>query len=247
MVNKAAFGVGVIVLLAAVGIGVLIGMQIGGASGAGLDSPGDATPTPRADRTAIPTATAEPTATATPTPTMTAQYTDVPPRVFNEQNVTEQILTEINEHRQAEGLDTLSASGATSETLRRMADRHSDAMAREGRVIHTIDGQSSADRYRDNNLYGQCEMRSAGGGYIESADNNRFEAIGYTVAGQPYSDDGQRRFNGNDSQVAHAIVSDWLDSDIYRDRLTLANANRVGIGVEITNTGNVYATVNVCS
>ncbi|MFC6976199.1 CAP domain-containing protein [Halomicroarcula sp. GCM10025709] len=247
MVNKAAFGVGVIVLLAAVGIGVLIGMQIGGASGTGLATPGEETATPTSERTAIPTATTTPTATGTPTPTATAQYTDVPARTFNEQNVSEYILQYLNERRQAAGLDTLSASGSTSDRLHRMAERHSDAMAREGRVIHTIDGQSSADRYRDNNLYGRCEMRSAGGGYIESADNNRFEAIGHTVAGQPYTDDGQRRFHGNDSQVARALVTNWNDSDIYHDRLTLENANRVGIGVEVTNTGNVYATVNVCS
>ncbi|WP_324757618.1 CAP domain-containing protein [Haloarcula sp. GH36] len=246
MVNKAAFVVGIIVLLAAVGIGVLIGMQIGGASGSGVVSPGEETPAPTSEPTESPTAMPS-TATGTPTPTMTAQYTTVPTRSFNEQNITDHVLQYINAERQAAGLDNLSASGATSEQLRQMAGSHSEAMAREGRVVHTIDGQSSADRYRNNNLYGRCEMRSDGGGYIESADNNRFEAIGKTVAGQPYTDKGQRRFHGNDTQVARALVEDWNNSDIYRDRLTLENANRVGIGVQVTNTGNVYATVNVCS
>jgi uncharacterized protein YkwD len=247
MVNKAAFGVGVIVLMAAVGIGVLIGMQIGGAAGSGIVSSDEGTPTPTADQTPISTVTQTQTATPAPTPTQTAQYTDVPARLFNEQNISRYVLQEINAQRGADGLDPLTASGATSERLHSMAEKHSEAMAREGRVIHTLDGESSAERYQSNNLYEQCEMRSAGGGYIISADNNRFEAIGKTVAGQPYSQDGQRRFHGNDSQVAQALVDDWFDSGIYSDRLMLQNAKRVGIGVELTATGNVYATVNVCS
>ncbi|MFC7250067.1 CAP domain-containing protein [Halomicroarcula sp. GCM10025324] len=249
MVNKGIIVVGIIVLLSAVGVGALIGMQVGGGGPAPVADGGtDETPTGNDGdapaETETPTQQDEPAATETET-----ERTPISPRQFNDGNMTEYIEQFINEERQSAGLDPLQLTGPTAKQLDDLAVDHSNGMAAEGRVIHTIDNESSADRYKNYGLYDACVFKSTEGSYLVRADNpeqNQFEAIGMAVAGQTYEVDGEQRFLDSDRAVAQAIVDDWMASNIYRDRLMLPGTERLGVGVTITNTGNVYATANVC-
>jgi len=117
-------------------------------------------------------------------------------------------------------------------------------MADVGRVRHTIDEDTSADRYRQYDLYDTCRFQVES--YIENAEDNDLEVIGRTYAGQEYPDNGTQKFNANDTAVADALTEDWLSSPVFHDRLTYENAGRIGVGVTVTNTGVVYATVNIC-
>ena len=254
MVNKGIIVVGIIVLLSAVGVGTLIGMQIGGdgpapAVGDG-GAPDEPTQTPTGNdndgtaATETPTSEDEPDATETET-----EQTPIPPWEFNGNNVSEYIEQFINEERQAEGLEPLELSGTTSKELDDLALDHSAGMATAGRAVHEIDGVSSADRYRKNDLYDTCVYKSERGSYVVKPDNperNQFEAVGRVVAGQTYTVDGEERFLEDDRAVARAIVDDWLASNIYRDRLLLPGIERLGVGATIANTGEVYASANVC-
>lgn len=228
MVHKSLLALAVVVLVAIFGVGVLVGTQIDGAA---LSTPaasdGGQTPT---DETATPTPTA---AEATPTP--------VPPESFNESAIAARLVTLINEERAEQDVTQLSTVGNTAATLEGMAQNHSDAMAAAGEVNHTIDGQDSYDRYEANGLADRCSF-ARGGTTIESPTRDRFEAVGRTVAGQP----GGSEFNTNDTAVAQALADHWLSTLPYSQRLTLDGAERVGVGVTITDAGDVYATVNIC-
>ncbi|GCF12904.1 hypothetical protein Harman_08390 [Haloarcula mannanilytica] len=183
---------------------------------------------------------------ATPTQTAAPKQESIPAREFNAQNISDYIRQYLNEEREAAGVPTFESGLKTESDLNEMAKSHSEQMAIEGKAIHKIDGVSSKDRYKSAGLYARCEFNSAEGDYIEDPDRNRFEAVEKTVAGQPYEEGGEEKFHATDKAVARKIVDDWMAWPDYRERLTLRNANLVGIGVKITETGNVYATANIC-
>lgn len=256
MVKKGLLAIAAVALLVVLGTGVLIGTQFAGGSGGttaptpsqnGGDGGGGSTATATANNTTTANGTATPDAngTATPTPTATEQES-IPAREFNEQNVSNYVRQFLNEEREAAGVPRFESGLKTEGDLNEMAKGHSEAMAVEGKAIHEIDGVSSKDRYERSGLYDRCTFQSSQGDYYESPDRTRFEAVEKTVAGQRYEEGGEERFHTTDKEVARKIVDDWMAWPDYRERLTLRNANIVGIGIEITNTGNVYATANIC-
>lgn len=259
MVNKALLSLAAVVLFVVFGTGVFVGMLVGGPTGDGAgtaDTGPQATATPAASdlpTTATPAAsdspaTATPDAgsdsTATPPGDTDAERNTVPPREFNEANISAAIVENVNAAREDQGLQALSSTGTTAENVRQMAAGHSDAMADAGLVRHTIDGVTSRDRYKRSDLYNTCQFQVAS--YIEDADNNGLEVIGRTYAGQEYPDGGTQAFNENETAVANALTDDWLSTPLFRDRLLLANADDIGVGVTLTSTGAVYATANLC-
>jgi uncharacterized protein YkwD len=127
-----------------------------------------------------------------------------------------------------------------------MARSHSVQMANAGEATHKIDGEGSAARYRDNELFDRCRWSSPDGNTLVTARGNALEAVGVTKAGQPYYVDEKRYFNGNESAVARDIVDSWWDTDTYGPRLTRPNADELGVGVEITRRGDVYVTADFC-
>jgi len=253
MVKKGLLAIAAVVLLVVLGTGVLIGAQFAGGTAEtptqtsdsqSDDDGGSSTATATAGNSTTPTPEAN--GTATPTETATPQQESIPAREFNEQNVSNYVRQFLNEEREAAGVPPFESGLQTEADLNEMATSHSEQMAIEGKAIHKIDGVSSKDRYEDSGLYDRCTFKSSEGDYIEQPDRNRFEAVEKTVAGQTYEDGGEERFHATDKEVARKIVDDWMAWPDYRERLTLRNANIVGIGVEITDTGNVYVTANIC-
>jgi uncharacterized protein YkwD len=255
MAKKGLLAIAVVVLLVVLGTGVLIGAQFaGGPSDTQTQTPdaqsdgsgGSSTPTATPGSTPTPTATPAASGTATPTETATQRQESIPAREFNEQNISDYVRQFLNEEREAAGVPPFESGLQTEADLNEMAKGHSEQMAIAGQAIHEIDGVSSKDRYENSGLYDRCTFKSAEGDYIENPDGTDFEAVEKTVAGQAYEEDGEQRFHATDKEVARKIVDDWMAWPDYRERLTLRNANIVGIGVEITDTGNVYVTANIC-
>jgi len=257
MVKKGLLAIAAVALLVVLGTGVLIGTQFAGgtgdtptqATGSQNDNSGGnsaSTATPTANNSTTPTPTPEANGTVTPTETATPQQQSIPAREFNEQNVSNYVRQFLNEEREAAGVPRFESGLQTESDLNEMAKGHSEQMAMEGKAIHKIDGVSSKNRYENSGLYDRCTFKSSEGDYIEQPDRNRFEAVEKTVAGQIYEEGGEERFHATDKEVARKIVDDWMAWPDYRERLTLRNANIVGIGVEITDTGNVYVTANIC-
>ncbi|WP_336357767.1 CAP domain-containing protein [Haloarcula sp. CGMCC 1.6347] len=255
MVKKGLLAIAAVVLLVVLGTGVLVGAQFAGGTADTTtqttdsqsdDGSGGSPTTATAGNSTTPTPTPGANGTATPAETATPKQESIPARKFNEQNVSDYVRQFLNEERKAAGVPAFESGLRTEEDLNEMAKGHSEQMAVEGQAIHKIDGVSSKDRYENTGLYDRCTFDSAEGEYIEQPDRNRFEAVEQTVAGQTYEEDGKERFHATDKEVARKIVDDWMAWPDYRERLTLRNANLVGIGVEITDTGNVYATANIC-
>lgn len=255
MVNKAALGVLGVIVLVSMGVGVLIGMQLGNPASAdptdGNGSNGNATPLPgETTNTQTTFPSSPPTETnpdGGPNPTVTVDgRTTVSYRRFDELKIARRVKERINERRKAAGLKELLTSGNTVSDLDRMARSHSIAMADAGQVRHNIDGNSSADRYRAYDLFSSCTFPNEEDTYVIDATGNRLETIGSTVAGRAYGTASNPKFNENEDEVAEDIVSKWWDNPIEGDRLRWVNAQRVGVGVEVTQDGSVYATANLC-
>ncbi|QIO22543.1 CAP domain-containing protein [Haloarcula sp. JP-L23] len=263
MVNKSVLGVSIVVLVAALSVGIVVGMQLGGSTaapqdegGAQTETAGDgaaddgdggastSTPTTETPTTETATATATPVETSTPQPTEREAY--VPARYYNETKIEELVVKFVNEERQERRLDPMSAEGRTARQIASMARGHSVAMAGEGATVHEIDGVDSADRYRKNDLYTTCTFQAAGKQFTRRPDGNDFEAIGKTVAGRTYTEDNQEQFNAGNREVAKAIVENWFETRPYRERLSYENAERMGVGINVTEQGDVYATANIC-
>jgi len=211
------------------------------------------TTTPTGDDDATTTTSRQTTTQQTTTqPTTTTTTTDtgpdpIHPGFFNETRVEQLVVEKVNERKNRGYEDDDSVAIRVS----RMARNHSQNMTERGEVVHKIDGNNSVDRYKVNDLYGVCQWEADDGTYIRrpgaQGDANNFEVIaGGIYAGQSYEQDGETRFNSNESEVADAIVDYWLSRQTYNQRLSYGNARRLGVGVNITESGEVYATGNVC-
>lgn len=244
MVNKTAIGILGVVVMASLGVGVLIGMQLGGGTSAPVaTSPAvdGETATPANDQTNDGGDEA-----ATPSESTNERQTTIPARQFDEQEIANHVAEFVNEERKAQNRTRLATGDATATRVSRMASNHSVAMADHGSAAHKVDGVSTTKRYRNHDLYERCKYKSPEGSYIATPDE-KFELVGTTYAGTHYEADGQERFNGDERAVARAIVDNWNESGTYSERLLTRGPTRMGVGVEVTSTGKTYATVDVCA
>lgn len=262
--NRAAvYLLGAIVLLgvAVVGGGVYFLFGAGGDAGTGTPTAVDATPldltptstaqAPTSTPTAqAPTPTATPTAVGSPTPTEVVR-TNILPRRFDRRRIEVLVVEEINERRRAEGLEPLTGNGTVAKRIRTMARNHSVNMADRGAVRHTINGTTSAARYERNDLDRLCRWEATNGEYIISPERNGYEAnksaleaVGRTYAGREY---GNGQFNEDERAVAGAVVEQFFSDYRFERRLLLAGATHAGVGAEITQSGEVYVTVDLCN
>lgn len=246
MVNKTALGLLGVVVVASVGVGILIGMQLGGTTGSPattVPSAGDSTPTQTPTGAQAGTDSG---ATQTATGDESRRYTEIPARQFDEGEIAAHVATFVNEERRAANESSLTTNDATADRVAAMASDHSVAMANNGTASHVVEGVSTARRYKNHDLFDRCKFKSQEGSYIDQPDEE-FELVGATYAGVAYEADGETQFNANERDVARAIVDGWTESSTYSERLLVPEPTRMGVGIEVTSTGKVYATVDVCA
>lgn len=224
MVNRAVILVFAGLAVAAAGAGALVGLQLEGS----LATADATTPTPTPNATA---STGTPTPTATPRPT-------VAPSSFDAATIEGEVRAMVNAQRRARGLQPLE----TLDPLGEMARFHSDRMAEQGYPSHAAGGYSAAERYERFGLADRCRVVDDSGSSFR--EDGELEAVAKTVAGRPYGPDGA--VARNETAVARALVDGWFDDESARERLTLRNAERVGVGVTVAPDGGVYATVALC-
>lgn len=256
MVNKVALGILAVIVLTAMTVGGLVGLQLGGGSlggpGAGTATPGAGTATPGGDAT--PTPTTAPTATATPTPEPTPTRTATPtpeptptpvPTVaaseFNETRIELFVAAIINNEREERNRKTLDSHGPLDE----MAVFHSDNMAGQGFVSHVAAGFTTAERYDRFELENRCKVTDDTNTGIRQ--DQELETVAKTVAGQVYTDDeGNRRINRDEQDVAVTVLREWFEEDESRRKLLLRNADEIGVGVVVEEDGDTWVTVDLC-
>jgi len=141
MVNKTAIGILGVVVVASLGVGVLIGMQLGGGTGSPVStSPADGggTATPASDQTDD----GGGDGTATPSESTNERQTTIPARQFDEEEIANHVAEFVNEERETQNRTRLATGDATATRVSRMASNHSVAMADHGSA-HT---RSTASR-----------------------------------------------------------------------------------------------------
>lgn len=239
-----------IIVVASLGVGTLIGMQIAG-GGDTAETPADSTNDQQSTSTPDGTTGNEAANNGTAANGTQANGTDretaIPAREFSESAVADYVAKFVNEERAEQGVQRLTLGGATSAEVKAMAKNHSARMASAGTVAHQVnDGPKTHQRYRQADLFERCWYRANEGSYISEPDE-AFEAVGSSVAGQVYQENGNSTFNADERAVARDIAEDWLASDTYRERLLEEEPSRLGVGVVVTDKGAVYATANVCA
>ena len=245
MANNKALGVLGVIVLVAMGVGILVGMQLGGP--AGPDPV--ATDADEGTSTSVPTTVPE-QGGGGGTPTLPSSgRTTVPASEFDEGEVQSEVRRLVSIRRRASGLQGFPGGSATVNDIDSMANIHSQRMAREGIVSHEFNAMSSASRYRNQSLYDTCQFKSAADTYVIRADTisgNTLEVLAKSTAGRPYEVNGTTEINTNETEVARDIVGKWYNNSAYRERLSYVNAEYLGVGLEITEDGQVYATGNLC-
>lgn len=249
MVNKTAVGLLGVVVVASLGVGVLIGMQLGGGAQTATNAtPGSdtTTATPVDGENGSASDSNSTSETATPADGTTEQQTTIPARQFDEDEVATHIATFVNEERTEAGRIELLTDDATGESVSELSRNHSVNMANAGQVAHDVGNGSTAARYKRFELFERCKFKSPEGSYIRQPDE-KFELLGSTHAGVHYQDDGEEQFNADERDVARAIVDDWNESSTYSERMLVEGPEHMGVGVEVTQSGTVYATLDVCA
>jgi len=201
--------------------------------------------TPTSVPTPTPTATATPT--ATPTPTAIPTRTPMLPRRFSEREVELELRRMIDDWRKSKGLDPYGeANGSLVKQVNEMSLNHSRAMAERGALVYETHNLTVPQRYMAFELLETCKFKKAGAQYIVTPHNQQFQVIAQSYVGRNFQEGGETRYHENETAVARDIFRAWTENPVYADALEYRNANRLGLGIEITEDNEVWATGNIC-
>lgn len=168
-----------------------------------------------------------------------ASSTTENPGEYNEDTVREHFSDYLNEERRSRGLQRLSDRGE----LIAMGEEHTDNMARHDYIGHTWPvGTTIQDRYERRGLFPECNIPIEG--------SNRFYPGAENAAGayvnQQFTSGGKSYHATNEEELVAALVDIWMNSPPHRKVLFLENADEMGLGIEITDGGKVYAALELC-
>lgn len=234
--NKGVVVVVGAIALTGIAIGGFVAMELGGTNGVPADGTATGTPNPTdgptsGTATGTATATASDTGTATASDTATPTATPTPRPEIDEAELEAAVLEAVNDRRAERGIDRLS----TLDTLVAMARFHSDNMAAQGFLSHVAGGYTAAERYEEYGLADRCRIADDSNTGVR--EDEELEVIGRVTVGE----------NGTtEEELADAAVTTWFAEEEPRRRLTYRNAERIGVGVNVTDEGRAYLTVNLC-
>jgi uncharacterized protein YkwD len=105
-------------------------------------------------------------------------------------------------------------------------------------------GVTVEDRYARRGLFPECEIELSGGNYYYRGIEN--------VAGAHVYDDV--RHPGNESywdidsedKLAAFLMDSWMTSEPHRQAMLVRNVDEAGLGIAITDSGEVYAALDLC-
>ncbi|MFC7155002.1 CAP domain-containing protein [Halomarina halobia] len=125
---------------------------------------------------------------------------------------------------------------ARGEALDEMAQFHSDNMAAQGYPSHAAAGYDTLGRYERFDLYGQCRVPDdTRSGVREGRELETISRVELDATDVP-----------DERAIARTVVTRWTDDPDARTKLTYRYADRVGVGVTVTDGGHVYATLDLC-
>jgi len=129
-----------------------------------------------------------------------------------------------------------------SDELSRIARKHSTDMAKRNYFAHkTPEGKTPSERAEENGFV--CQKKY--GSYIRNGigenifQNHIYKSIAY-IGGKAYYD--YRTFD----EIAESTVEGWMKSEGHRENILFVEYDSEGIGVVISDSGEIYITENFC-
>lgn len=176
------------------------------------------------------------TATGAPTSSSTTPSTE---RGYDNSEVREAFLTHLNDERAERGLQNLTLRSE----LTAMGEAHAANMAKHDYIGHEWpDGTTIEDRYRNRGLLPECRLEISGSDrYYPGAEN----AAGAWVD-RRFSSTGGSYFVTNEAELGQALFHIWLNSPPHRRAMLVHSADEMGLGLNITSQGKVYAALELC-
>ncbi|EMA14134.1 MULTISPECIES: CAP domain-containing protein [Haloarcula] len=157
-------------------------------------------------------------------------------RGIDERRVEMLVHQYVNQERQERGL---SAVGYDDE-LAGIARNHSEDMATRSYFSHeSPSGDGMKDRYANAGY--QCRVQTSENTYVTGGENLAQTWVYETVS----TTDGSEYYDSAD-ELARGIVDQWLNSPGHRENMLTESWVSEGIGVEVKQSGKVYATQNFC-
>ncbi|MFW6113481.1 MAG: CAP domain-containing protein [Actinomycetota bacterium] len=155
----------------------------------------------------------------------------------NTDNLAKMIHDLINEERTTKGLDAL----RWDEALSHIAAAHSRDMAERGYFDHVSpEGKDFSDRYREHGYTRNTQIgRQVYVGGENLFQNNVIESYAYNQNTQEIM---EYEFKGLE-ELARSTVEGWMESPGHRENI-LTPFSREGIGIYVTDEGEVYITEN---
>jgi uncharacterized protein YkwD len=145
-------------------------------------------------------------------------------------DLEQQISTRVNAEREANKLNPL----AVDDGLSKIARDHSQDMVKRGYFNHVDpDGKAPRDRLR---LAGYSCPKTSGENIFQ---NNLYSRV--TIHGN------QKSYDWNSlNQIVESTVREWMASPGHRENILQKLYSRTGLGVALTNNGQVYITQVFC-
>jgi uncharacterized protein YkwD len=223
-----------VVLAGAVLAGAAAGLSPGVVLPAGGVEPGML-----ADETAGPVAGAvTPTDRPTPTPTATPVPDDDGDRI-NDTLVRGVFQSYLNAERASRGLENLTLRPE----LTAMGKAQAANMANHEYVGHVQpDGTDIRDRYEARGLLPECRLeRRETDRYYPGAENAAQTWINRSVR----TDDGLD-YIGDEYDLGEELFEMWINSPPHREAMLVSAADEMGLGLNVTANGRVYAALELC-
>jgi len=145
----------------------------------------------------------------------------------------------LNEERSSRGLQNVSRAAVLSD----MGEAHSEDMADHDYIGHiNSEGQTIRERYEEQGLLPECNLPIEGSDrYYPGAEN----AAGAWVE-REFTSSGGTYYVTNEQELAEALFSIWMNSPPHRKAMLVRSADEAGLGITITESGKVYAALELC-
>jgi uncharacterized protein YkwD len=174
----------------------------------------------------------------TPTPTATPVPDDDGDRI-DDRLVRRVFLSYLNAERSSRGLGNLTVRPE----LTAMGETQAANMAKHDYVGHVQpDGTTIRDRYEARGLLPECRLEQRGTDrYYPGAENAAQTWFNRSVR----TDDGLD-FIGDEYDLGEELFEMWINSPPHREAMLLSSADEMGLGLEVTANGKVYAALELC-
>lgn len=172
--------------------------------------------------------------TATPTQTSSSASSG-----YDLEAVRAAFLTQLNKERSDQGLQRLSIRSE----LTRMGESHAANMASHGYVGHEWpDGTTIQDRYRSRGLLPECRLDIRGSDrYYPGAEN-----VASAWIERRFQSSGGSYYVTSEAELGQVLFDIWMNSPPHRRAMLVHSADEMGLGVNVTDRGKVYAALELC-